>query len=89
MGIKRDREKERLKKHKRDKKIAKAHRKVTELIAATPSGEQLNLDSLATGHLRRIVDNPPDLSRFSNATTIHALATTALTERLLQLERER
>lgn len=81
--------KERIQRNRHMQKVAKSRKKLIEILHATPTGEQPSMDGLATGHLRRIVDNPPDLSRFSNATTIHSLASTILTERLLKLEREK
>lgn len=79
MGFKRDREKERLKKHKRDKKIARTRKWVTSVPFSFDG-----ISQLAMGHLRRIIDNPKAFEQYPG---LHQMATDALVERKLQLER--
>ncbi len=91
MGFKRDREKERLKKHKSDKKIAKTRKQVgaltTEHIAANSANVAVSVaQDLSIGHLRRIVNNP---AKFSAWPDLCRASIDIFAEKTLQLERDR
>jgi len=89
VGFKRDREKERLKKHHRDQKIAKTRKLVVQLHEGLPPETRREqtvelLQSLSVGHIKIIVNNPDGFNP-----SLHPCAVDALTEKLLKLERER
>jgi hypothetical protein len=81
MGFKRDREKERLKKHHKDQKIARTRRQIT-TIPYSFAG----VDQLATSHIKRILDNPEAFKQYPG---LHQMAADIMAERALNLERER
>jgi hypothetical protein len=92
MGFKRDREKERLKKHKSDKKFAKTRKAIgaltTELIKSETSSDVAVgvAQALSISHLRRIVNNP---AKFSAWPDLCRASVDIFAEKTLQLERER
>jgi hypothetical protein len=90
MGFKRDKEKERLKKHHLDQKLARAKTAITILLNAptTMAIREVPVEAvqqLTMRHLKLIVNNP---SKFTNFVNLHKLATDIFTEKTLKLERE-